>query len=237
MVTTILAVVALVGSGASAKKPAVAWHTDYQHALDSASVERKPMAVFVGQGAERLARMMEDGTIPDEAIKVLRENYVVICLEATTGAGQELASRYAMSEGLVINDARGSVLAVRVGGAVAGQGLTAELLRYSSAPSATPTASPATPASVSRPATPSYAVVAVTNCPNGYCPNGAATAYAVPLSTAYRTVPAVPTASAVAPPAVASSYGTSSGYRVPTLSYPFAMPTSSCPNGRCPNSR
>ncbi len=249
MVTTILAVVALVGSGASAKKPAVAWHTDYQHALDSASVESKPMAVFIGQGAERLARMMEDGTIPAEAVKVLRENYVVICLEATTGAGQELASRYMMSEGLVINDAKGSVLALRVGGAVAGEGLTTDLLRYASAPSARLTVNPASPAPVSRAATLYYPTVTVMSCPNGNCPSGATTAYSVSPSSAYRTVPAVPVApavstapavpaaSVVAPPAVAPSYGASSGYRLPAVSYPFAVQPSGCPNGRCPNAR
>ncbi len=219
MVTTILAVVALAGTNAPTAKPAPAWQTDYTRALASASAERKPMAVFLGQDSERLGRMLEDGTIPTEAAKLLRESYVVVHLDATTEAGKDLAARYSMSEGLVINNSTGGVQALRHAGAVAGSGLTSDLARYAATTTVT------SPVIQTGGITSGVPAIVSGNCPNGRCPNVVQTGYTLPA----QSYP-------LGQPVVGQPVSTPGAYTLPTQSFPFGA-TSSCPNGRCPNVR
>src|SRR5438874_7406511 len=53
MITTTLAVLALAGGISSGNIPSgPSWQTDYAQAMTRASAERKPMAVFIGHGAD-----------------------------------------------------------------------------------------------------------------------------------------------------------------------------------------
>lgn len=214
MVTTLLlAIAAWVGLNSASAKPMTMWHTDYNVAKSVAADAGKPMAVFLGQGITRLERMMQDGTIPEEAARLLREHYVVVALDVTTTVGRDLATRYSMREGLIINDWSGSVQALRHGGAVAGAGLTAELLRY---------AQVADRMNQSTQATKVNGVVGGT-FPNGRCTSSGT----ITITNSHIHHPGIYTTNSI------------SAYRnamVPNY-YPYNLTPNGCPNGRCPNQR
>ena len=174
MFTTTLAVLALaggIGSGALPSTPS--WQTDYAQAMTRASAERKPMAVFIGHGADHVTKMLADGKIADDAAKLLRDSYVFTYLDADTAAGKDLAARLEISEGLVISGPGGSLQAYRHNGAVAGAELTKQLTQYASAgqPTTTVTAGAAVVRYATNP-------VIVGGCANGTC------------GTTYTVVPA-----------------------------------------------
>lgn len=220
MITTLLlAIAGWVGTNALAAKPATMWHTDYGKAITVAAGARKPMAVFLGQGIERLERMMQDGTIPEDAVRVLQEYYVVVALDSTSAAGRDLANRYSMPEGLIINDSNGSVQALRHGGAVSGAGLTADLVRYSQAVGGTNRIVTAAGSNF----------ILGSTCSNGQCRNTltATTGYAKPI-TSY---PTNQVAGMTAVPTPVFRYTAS------PANYPHSVPLGGCANGRCPNQR
>ena len=134
MITTTLAVLALAGGLNSETIPSTpSWQTDYAQAMTRASEERKPMAVFIGRGAEAFKKMLADGKIPAEATKVLNDSYVSMYLDADSAAGKELAGRLQLSEGLVISGPGGSLQAYRHSGTLTGNDLTKQLTHYASA--------------------------------------------------------------------------------------------------------
>jgi hypothetical protein len=130
MFTTTLAAIALAGGISSGAIPSAPnWHTDYAQAMSRSSAEGKPMAVFIGHGADRLAKMMADGTITTESTKVLNASYVCVYLDAEA-AGKDLASQFEMNEGLVISSRGGTLQAYRHSGSLRGKELTESLSKY-----------------------------------------------------------------------------------------------------------
>jgi hypothetical protein len=130
MFTTTLAAIALAGGISSGAIPSAPnWHTDYAQAMSRSSAEGKPMAVFIGHGADRLAKMMADGTITADSAQVLKASYVCVYLDAQA-AGKDLASQFEMSEGLVISSRGGMLQAYRHSGALGGKELTESRNRY-----------------------------------------------------------------------------------------------------------
>ena len=131
MFTTTLAAIALAGGISSGVIPSAPnWHTDYAQAMSRSSAEGKPMAVFIGNGADRLAKLTAEGAIPAEAVRVLNASYVCVYLDAGTAVGKDLASRFEMTEGLVISNRGGHVQAYRHNGAMGGKELTESLSKY-----------------------------------------------------------------------------------------------------------
>jgi len=206
MITTTLAVVAL--PGALNPSPAMGWRTDYAQAMAVASAEKKPMAVLIGHGADRINRLVSEGTISSESARLLRESYVSVYLDTETAAGKELAGRFALTEGLVISSPGGSVQALRHSGTVSGTELTRNLSQYAQSGQPTTTVSTST-----SPAVISGAVVQ--------------TGYSAPIilgGCANGTCGAVYPAGNYVYPSGGVTYP-------PTYSaYPFG---GGCPNGRC----
>jgi hypothetical protein len=152
MITTTLAVVAL--AGALNASPTTGWRTDYAQALAVAAAENKPMAVLIGRGADRISRMASEGTLSGEAARLLRESYVSVYLDTDTPTGKELASKFALSEGLVISGPGGGTQALRHTGPVNGTELTQDLGQFAKAGTPTTTISRnATPAVITGPVT------------------------------------------------------------------------------------
>ncbi len=152
------------------------------------------MAVFIGHGADTLKRMVADGAISADSAKLLAASYVCMYLDTDTPTGKDLASRFEMSEGLVISSPGGTVQAYRYTGAVPVATLTKELTSFATAGQATTTISAgAVPARATAggyvivsggcangscstivPASGQYAfpgTVYGSSCPNGRCPN------------------------------------------------------------------
>lgn len=140
MFTTTLAAIALAGGISSGVIPSTPnWHTDYAQAMSRSSAEGKPMAVFIGNGADRVAKMMLDGTISTETVRVLNTSYVCVYLDAKTENGKDLAGRFEIQEGLIISSKGGSLQAYRHSGAIGAKELADSLTKYadSVAPAAT----------------------------------------------------------------------------------------------------
>ncbi len=222
MITTTLAVVALAGALSPNASPTIpGWQTDYAQARSTALAERKPLAVYVGQGAQALNRKLADGTISTDAAQLLRASYVCVYLDAETDAARQLTGRFELNEGLILNSPEGDVLAVRHGGAVSGADLTRQLREYSSGTPAAvvlTSATVATPAPVvttaviAAPATQTIVTAGAYSAPvmiSGGCANGSCRTFA-------------PTTGYVMP---------ASGYQT----YPLV--SGGCANGRCPSPR
>ena len=164
---TVLALAAGLDLGVSPANPK--WQADYAQAMTRATEDRKPMAVFIGHGADTLKRMVTDGAISADAAKLLTASYVCLYLNTDTPTGKELASRFEMNEGLVISSPGGSVQAYRYVGSVPGTTLTQELTHYATAgqPSTTVSAG----AVPTRPTTvvPAGYVIVSGGCANGSC--------------------------------------------------------------------
>lgn len=212
MVTTTLAVLTIIGALNTGASPSPGWQTDYAQALVVASADRKPMAVFIGHGSDTVVKMLADGSIPSESARLLRENYVCVYLNTDTPAGQDLSKKFEISEGLVISSPGGNYQALRHSGALASVDLTQKLgqLAHAGQPVTTVTTGPvAASVQAGTIAAPAYSFG---GCPNGNC-RIATPVYGVPATQSF-----VP------------------GQSFPA-SQPFSFPTSSCPNGRCPNQR
>jgi hypothetical protein len=140
MFTTTLAALALAGGIGSSVIPSTPnWHTDYAQALSRSSAEGKPMAVFIGNGADRVAKMMADGTISGESARVLKTSYICVYLDANTESGKDLAGRFEITDGLIISSKGGNLQAYRHSGAIGAKELTNSLTKYadSAAPAST----------------------------------------------------------------------------------------------------
>jgi hypothetical protein len=164
MITTTLAVLALAsGLDLSVLPTNPSWQKDYAQAMVRATVEGKPVAVFIGQGSDKVRQMLQDGSIPTEAAKILRDSYVCLYVDTATTEGKELAGKFEMTEGLVISSPGGKVQSYRHSGVVSKSELTVQVANYASAgqPTSTVIAGPV----VVRPA--AY----TGGCPNGNCGN------------------------------------------------------------------
>jgi hypothetical protein len=142
MITTTLAVIALAsGLDLSVSPSTPSWQKDYAQAMSRASAERKPIAVFIGHGNDKIKQMLADGAIPADAAKLLSNSYVCLYLNTDTAEGKALAGQFEITEGLVISGPGGSTQAYRHAGSVAGADLTKQLTQYATAGQPTTTVS------------------------------------------------------------------------------------------------
>jgi hypothetical protein len=175
MFTTTLAAIALAGGISSGVIPSTPnWHTDYAQALSRSSAEGKPMAVFIGNGADRVAKMMAEGTISAEAALVLNFSYVCVYLDSDTASGKDLAGRFEIKEGLIISSKGGNLQAYRHAGAISAKELTTSLSKYADS------ATPAVTASNNPYSTTGSVIVG--GYPSAVAPQRAATQYVYPSS-------------------------------------------------------
>lgn len=180
MITTTLAVLALAGGLSAGNAPSPGWQKDYAAALSVASSELKPVAVFIGHGTTTPTKMVVDGTIPTEAVQLLREKYVCVFVDTETASGKELAGRFDLSEGLVISGPGGTVQALRHSGTVAGADLTGKLTRYATA---------SQPATTVTTGYSSASVIYAGGCANGSCGVIYQGGYSAPSPPVYQAAP------------------------------------------------
>jgi hypothetical protein len=131
MFSTTLAAAAVGGllvSGSIAIPPA--WQTDYRTAIVQSAEQRKPVAVFIAPGGHD--KLVTDGKIGQEAVRMLRQSYICLDVDTTKDSGKVIAQSFGISEGLVISDKTGSKQALRHGGAITSVELEGYLNNYSS---------------------------------------------------------------------------------------------------------
>jgi hypothetical protein len=82
------------------------WQTDYGQALAVATIQQKPVAVFIGQGRAGYEQIVKGG-VPEEAVRLLSSNYVSVYVDTSTEGGKVLAGQFELSKGLVISSRDG----------------------------------------------------------------------------------------------------------------------------------
>jgi len=108
------------------------WDHDYQHARSAAINASKPLAVFVGAGAEGWRKVVHDCCLDSAAEKTLADKYVVVYVNEDTDAGRKVAESLQLSgkPGLVISDRTGKLQAFRQEGDLSAADLSQRLTRY-----------------------------------------------------------------------------------------------------------
>jgi len=187
-----MALCAAVGFLGAAPVPAVTptFAPTYGKALALAQEQKKPVAVFIGQGSEGFAKLVTDGGLTADAAQALKTEFVCLYVDSTTEAGKDLAGSFQMTEGVVISDRTGGLQALRHEGAISPVVLTSYATTYSQ-PSLAVTQTnysgrtslfgamdnrPVMNAVVNFrdnvfPNAPGYIFPARSSCPNGRCPN------------------------------------------------------------------
>jgi hypothetical protein len=87
----------------------ITWQKDYSEARQIGQTEKKPLAVFIGNGAGGQEKVCRDGKLSPELEKMLADSYVCVYVDASTPEGQKMASQFANTKGL------GLVLSNRAG--------------------------------------------------------------------------------------------------------------------------
>jgi len=123
---------ALVGMFPSSIRQEPIWLEDYSQGWRQSGKLEKPLAVFIGSGANGWNRLSQDGRLSTEAKEILAKNYVCVYLDTNREAGQELATAFEMPNhlGVVISDSTGRVQAFRHEGDLQTQALIRSLRRY-----------------------------------------------------------------------------------------------------------
>jgi hypothetical protein len=109
------------------------WKQDYATASREGKTARKPLAVFVGNGADGWGSISESGRLGPEIRSLLGKDYVILYVNRDTPEGRELAADLELpagAPGLVISDARGDLQAFRHSGKLSLEDLTRYLRTY-----------------------------------------------------------------------------------------------------------
>jgi hypothetical protein len=106
---TSFVLVAMTGSlvGSTARE-AITWH-DYSHARTMVQTSQKPLAVFIGSGANGYEKVSREGSLSPDVLKMLEDSYLCVYVDTSTPVGQKLASEFGMTngKGLVLSDRTG----------------------------------------------------------------------------------------------------------------------------------
>ena len=193
---------------------ATEWQTDYNSARRIALEAHKPLAVFVGEGADGWKNLSPGGSLDAQITRTLANGFVALYVDKSTDSGKALADVLDMRAptGLVISDSRVQIQAFNHSGTVnSGELLTVlTALSAATAPVVT-TESPAPPAPVATYApapaytpAPAYSPATVYSAPapayappvyqGGGCPNGNCATGSCPNGTALRAVARTATA-------------------------------------------
>lgn len=88
------------------------WMKDYAAALKCSREERKPLAIFVGCGADGWKKVVRGGKPSAEVERMLSKEFVCVYLDADTPAGKRMASALKVNEdmGLVLGDRSGEYI-------------------------------------------------------------------------------------------------------------------------------
>jgi hypothetical protein len=128
-----IVLVALLGldaaPGAQAGQ-APAWQDDYGAARQAGRREKKPLAVFIGSGAEGWEKVSEEGKLTPGVQGLLARDYVCVYVDAGSDYGKRVAEAFGMTRGLVLSSRDGESQAFRHGGRLSASDLEAALRRH-----------------------------------------------------------------------------------------------------------
>jgi hypothetical protein len=125
--------VALTTLLASPGVDSLVWQKDYASALQRGKETGKPLAVFLGKGADGWQSMAKDGKIDSKSTEVLAQKYVCLYIDVSDEAGKRVADSFDLhsSPGLVISSPGGAVQAFRHEGELQQADLQQKLEKFS----------------------------------------------------------------------------------------------------------
>ncbi len=111
----------------------VKWQEDYQQARELGARLQKPLAVFVGSGAEGWKQVIHEHSLNAEVRQVLSNQFVPVYVNAETESGKKLVEAFDVTDkrGLVISDRTGGVMAFHHDGELELADLSKQLNRLS----------------------------------------------------------------------------------------------------------
>ena len=85
------------------------WQNDYSKAQEQAAIQKKPLVVVFGSGAEGWVKVVRGAPTPD-LTSLLADKYVCVYVDTTSPVGRKLAQDFEISGnlGLVISDQAGT---------------------------------------------------------------------------------------------------------------------------------
>jgi hypothetical protein len=177
--------VALTTLLASPGTESLVWQKDYATALQRGKETGKPLAVFVGKGANGWQSMATEGKVDAKTTELLAQKYVCLYVDLSDESGKQLADSFELhsTPGLVISSAGGDLQAYRHEGELQPVDLQQNLVRFSDPNRAVVTTEGAPVQRVSLyPPTPTYYAPGYSTVPGqlttvpgwnppGYCPS------------------------------------------------------------------
>jgi hypothetical protein len=134
MYASILMLTLAAGQAPTTDGPSPDWKSDYAAASKECKAAHKPLAVFVGKGADGAAQVCDSGRFGPETRKLLADKYVCLYVDRATPAGQKLATDLELANdgpGLVISDSTGALQALRRKGQLTAGTLVEHLRTFS----------------------------------------------------------------------------------------------------------
>ncbi len=123
---------ALAGALLAGQSPSPAWESSYAQAQQRSASMQKPMAVFVGSGANGWSQIVRDEAPSAQVGQLLGEKYLCVYIDMTTPKGMKLAREFGMENtpGLVLSNVTGDSQAFWHAGKMTNKGLARYLQKY-----------------------------------------------------------------------------------------------------------
>jgi hypothetical protein len=114
--------------------PSPSWHHNYGQALARAQAEKKPVAVFIGSGANGWKASCQEGELSLEVRRLLAHDYVCVYIDVEHPAQQSVARSFEAGQSplVVLSTRNGAYQAYRHSGKFANAGLAQALQRHAS---------------------------------------------------------------------------------------------------------
>ncbi len=172
----IAVVVAWSSSNPQIMQSSMKWEENYVQAKELGARLQKPLAVFVGSGAEGWKQVVREGNLNATVRQELRERFVPVYVNAESETGKQLVEAFelASKRGLIVSDRTGGLMAFHQDGIMELADLTKQLSRLGNPEhvvSVTETNDPSAPiyiahaGTVRAPAAPANAYVNPFACP------------------------------------------------------------------------
>jgi hypothetical protein len=118
--------------GRVAQESSPQWLADYHQARKLAQKDSKPVAVFVGLGADGFSKVSREGLLDAKARNLLVRHYVCVYLDTSRPATQRLVADLEISRGrgLIISDRSGEFQAFHHDGDLSAADLARHLERF-----------------------------------------------------------------------------------------------------------
>jgi len=114
--------------------PTPSWNRDYAQALVRAEAAKKPVAVFIGSGADGWIGVSEEGQLSLEVRRLLAEHYICVYLDASRSAEERVVRSFDAGQSplVVLSSRNRAYQAYRHSGKIANASLAQVLQRHAS---------------------------------------------------------------------------------------------------------